>query len=308
MNKGQITLAGEIFSGKSTVGRILAGRLGYEFLSMGDIFRQEARDRNLTVVELSKLYEGTDADLKLDENLIALKNTKGLVVDGRMGWHFLVNSLKVYLKASTSVKLERALASNRGNEEQLEEADELVPHFEARRKSENVRYTLSYGVDVSDESNFDLIIDTSDKTPIAVAEEIIAYVKANTENLESGLLQYINEEDKIKFTKGELDKAYKQVKHYYANYPGVEVGNVVFFNESQRGRVLSFSLICDEDDFEDEEKLEMDANGIYIGLQYVYGYNLDFAGCSEMGSVFVIKDENGKLRRRPFEQRQCISF
>ena len=308
MNNEQVTVAGEIFSGKSTVGKILAKILGYKFLSMGDIFRQEARERNLTVVELSKLYEGTDADLKLDEKLIALKDTNGLVVDGRMGWHFLVNSLKVYLKASASVKLERALDSNRGTEEELKNVNDIVPHFEARRKSENVRYTLSYGVDVSDENNFNLIIDTSNKTPNEVVEEIISYLKSKQEKAESELIQYINKEDKAKFAQVELNKAYRQVKHYYANYPGVEVGNVVFFNESQRGRVLSFSLVCDEDDFDDEEKLEMDANGIYIGLQYVYGYNLDFPGCSEMGSVFIIKDEKGNLRRRPFQSSQCVSF
>lgn len=171
-NRSQITLAGEIFSGKSTIGKMVASRLNYQFLSMGDIFRKEARDKGLTVVELSKLYEGTNADLKLDENLKALVNEPNLVVDGRMGWYFLKDSFKVYLKASSEVKLERALNSSRGAEEELLNESEIVPHFETRRKSENVRYSLSYGVDVTDETHFDLIVDTSDMTP----NEVVLYI------------------------------------------------------------------------------------------------------------------------------------
>lgn len=122
------------------------------------------------------------------------------------------------------------------------------------------------------------------------------------------LLQYIDEKDKRYFNETELQDAYDDTKRYFNTYPGVSVGKVVFFNACSRGRILSFQLVCEEDDFEGEDKSDMDANGIYTGYQYVYGYNMDNKGFSEMGSVYILKDEHGNFRRRPLQAMQCFTL
>ena len=51
-----------------------------------------------------------------------------------------------------------------------------------RRKSELLRYGSLYGVDISNLSNYDLVVDTSGKSPEEVASIII-------ENFENWLIQ-----------------------------------------------------------------------------------------------------------------------
>lgn len=122
------------------------------------------------------------------------------------------------------------------------------------------------------------------------------------------LKKYIDAADLNKFTEVELKAAYDKAKVYYETYPNVELGNVVFFNTSDRGRLLSFSLIYEDDEEEQEEKLHLDKNGIYEGYMYVYAVNLDIPMYSEMGSVYILKNKEGKLRRRPLGPMQCFTF
>lgn len=122
------------------------------------------------------------------------------------------------------------------------------------------------------------------------------------------LKKYIDDADLKEFTEEELKKAYELAKDYYRTYPGVELGDVVFFNASTRGRIFSFSLVCEDDDDEPEDKLHLDENGIYEGYMYVYAVNLDMPNCNEMGSVYIIRNKEGKLRRRPIGPMQCFTF
>jgi cytidylate kinase len=43
--------------------------------------------------------------------------------------------------------------------------------------SENNRFLEKYGVDCADMKNFDLVIDTSERTPEQVVEEILKHVR-----------------------------------------------------------------------------------------------------------------------------------
>ena len=50
-----ITLSGQLGSGKSTIGKMLATRLDYTFYSTGSAQRKIAAERGLTTLELNKL-------------------------------------------------------------------------------------------------------------------------------------------------------------------------------------------------------------------------------------------------------------
>ncbi|MBU0540313.1 AAA family ATPase, partial [Patescibacteria group bacterium] len=52
-----ITISGVPGSGKTTVAKILAERLGMKFYSMGDLRGKMATERGLTIDELNKLGE-----------------------------------------------------------------------------------------------------------------------------------------------------------------------------------------------------------------------------------------------------------
>ena len=61
-----ISISGTPGSGKSTVGEILAKRLGFEHYSMGDFQRSLAQEKGITILELLELEK---KDPKLDKRV-----------------------------------------------------------------------------------------------------------------------------------------------------------------------------------------------------------------------------------------------
>jgi len=60
-----ITISGLPGSGKTSVGKLIAERLGYEFLSIGDLRGSFASKKGLTIDELNKLGEDNQVFLQL---------------------------------------------------------------------------------------------------------------------------------------------------------------------------------------------------------------------------------------------------
>ena len=97
-----ITITGEVGSGKSTVGRMLATWLAYEHISTGTIQRRFAAERGCTPLELN---EASMRDGKIDEvidSYLRGLNQSGnrLVLDSRLAWHFVERAFDVF---STSI-------------------------------------------------------------------------------------------------------------------------------------------------------------------------------------------------------------
>lgn len=57
MESMKISLAGDLGSGKSTVGRIIGEKCGLEFYSTGTIQRKIALERGMTTYELNRYME-----------------------------------------------------------------------------------------------------------------------------------------------------------------------------------------------------------------------------------------------------------
>ena len=72
-----ITLSGQLGSGKSTVGKLLAKKLGYTFYSTGNAQRKIAAERGLTTLELNKL---SMTDSSIDEQIDSVFKEKGIDV------------------------------------------------------------------------------------------------------------------------------------------------------------------------------------------------------------------------------------
>ena len=171
-----ITLSGQLGSGKSTIGKLLATRLGYTFYSTGNAQRQIAAERGLTTLELNKLsMTDTSIDKQIDSIFkeLALKD-ENFVVDSRLGFFFIPSSLKVKLNVDTSVAAERILNDpTRSEEQKYQSIQEAKNALLERRALEIERFKTLYHVDIENESNFDLIIDTTDKSPEKIADIIL---------------------------------------------------------------------------------------------------------------------------------------
>jgi len=97
-----ISIAGAIGSGKSTIGKILSDKMGWPRYNMGDVWRETARQKGMTLAELQKLSE-TDfkVDKEVDGYVKKLGATKdNFIIEGRLAWLFIPHSLKIYLDVS----------------------------------------------------------------------------------------------------------------------------------------------------------------------------------------------------------------
>ena len=157
----RITLSGPIGSGKSTVGILLSRKLQIEFISGGEIFRQNARKHNMTLAEFGKYAESNpEIDREQDHGLLQLLRTKeNIVLESRLaGWIATKNAIdatRIYIDADIEVRIERVMKREGGTRE------EVMQLVKEREASELKRYMKYYGIDYRIPEYYDIIIDTT---------------------------------------------------------------------------------------------------------------------------------------------------
>ena len=176
----KITLAGRPGSGKSSVAKELASRMGSDHISAGDFMRDMADERNVSVHVFSRMAEEDPAiDRAIDERSKTIGETKSsFVLDARLAWHFVPDSYKVFLDVDTDVAAARIFGDARTSESENVDLERTRRNTEHRAESETKRYALYYGVNYLDPSNYDLVIDTSNRTVEQVVDLIVAAVVA----------------------------------------------------------------------------------------------------------------------------------
>jgi len=174
-----ITITGDLGSGKSTVSDLICERLGYEYVYTGKIQREIANRHNMTTLELNKYSEThPEIDKEIDSMFKSLNRSSDLIIDSRMAWFFIPKSFKVFLKTNLIVSVHRISNDGQRENEKYLSNEDATAKIIARKASENKRYMESYGVNCSDLSNFNLIIDTSFISPEKVAN--IIFVEYNS--------------------------------------------------------------------------------------------------------------------------------
>lgn len=172
-----ITISGKPGSGKSTVGKILAKKLGYDHFSTGDFMRQMAEERNVTILELNKIAQG---DRSIDEELDARQKHLGMennnfVLDARLGYHFIPKSYKVFLDVDLDVAAKRIIMDHQEsrNVESVDSIEDAKVEIHARMNTETTRYQKLYQLNPFDVSQYDLVIDTTDVSVADVINRIL---------------------------------------------------------------------------------------------------------------------------------------
>jgi cytidylate kinase len=164
-----ITISGDLGGGKSVLANALVDYWGAEAYSTGKIQRAMADERGISTLELNKLAE-TDKSIddEIDSNFKKLSQSEqNLVIDSRMAWHFIPESFKIKLEVNPVLAAERIIAANR-TEEKYGDFDATLQGLKDRKASERERFQKYYGVDIEDQDNYDLVIETTDVTPQAI--------------------------------------------------------------------------------------------------------------------------------------------
>ncbi|HWQ99821.1 MAG TPA: cytidylate kinase family protein [Candidatus Methylomirabilis sp.] len=177
-----ISISGVPGSGKTSVGNILAERLGLKFYSMGGLRGKMAMDRGMTIDQLNALGEKeSSTDTEVDEYQRELgKKEDNFVIEGRLSWHFIPHSFKIFLDCGAREAARRIFSARtreseeRGDEPLYANEEATVRGIAERTASDVRRYEKYYGVDYRDPKQYDLILDTTDmKSPEETADEII---------------------------------------------------------------------------------------------------------------------------------------
>ncbi len=171
--KNIIVMSGDIGSGKSSVATELKKLTGFDIIGTGTIQRAIATRRGLTTLELNEISQ---ADRSVDDEIDAYvietgKTQDNLIMDSRLAWHFIPSAFKVFLAVDPVVGAERVFNASRHDENNASLEITLKNNLK-RQTIEDQRFNQLYNIHFRKYGNYDLIIDTSYATPLAIAQKI----------------------------------------------------------------------------------------------------------------------------------------
>jgi predicted cytidylate kinase len=171
-----VTVGGLPGTGTSTLCGILERELGLPYVYAGQIFRQEAASRGLSLGELNELAQSDKSvDLELDRRQVELLRTGNVILEGRMaGWlsyRYELAALRVWVVCDEEERIRRLVERDGGDPE-----TQRVATAE-RVAQEQDRYRRYYDADVNDSSIYDLILDSTSRTPADLAAEVLGAVR-----------------------------------------------------------------------------------------------------------------------------------
>lgn len=178
-----ITITGNLGSGKSTVCKELA-KIDYQIISTGTIFREIAKERGLSVVELNEEVNREIAAGKHDiDDMIDNRSKKlgeeldNAVFDSRLAWNFVNESFKVFLTVDINEAATRVFNDNRDTETYTS-VQECKKALLDRQLMEQERFEKLYGIDYYNMNNYNLVLETTNASPEAIAKEILKQFEA----------------------------------------------------------------------------------------------------------------------------------
>ena len=180
-----ITITGDPGSGKSTIGKKLESDLGYKRYYMGQIRRDAAKAKGMTLEEYN-VYGEThpETDVEVDDYQKNLGETEdNFIIEGRTSWFLIPQSIKIYVKVDPLEGARRIfsdLSTNTARNEgsNLHSVEDVLTSNIKRAQSDDVRYKKYYNKDCFDLANYDLVIDTTHLTPAEAYKKVYQYIAA----------------------------------------------------------------------------------------------------------------------------------
>jgi CMP/dCMP kinase len=170
-------MSGKNGSGKGTVSKLLADKLGYEYISIGNMKRELATAMDMTISEFNKEGEKPENrekfDLKYEEYQKKLDVNSNIILDSRLWFYCQPDAFKVYLDVSDEEAARRIFNDKDRKGDAYVSLQAVQEATNQRNIDDAKRYKELYGIDIRDMKNFDLVVNTDGKTPQNVADEII---------------------------------------------------------------------------------------------------------------------------------------
>ncbi|DAC27528.1 MAG TPA: hypothetical protein D7H99_04520 [Candidatus Poseidoniales archaeon] len=170
VNMAKVTISGYPGSGTTTLVSGLVNHFDWQSINGGQIFRNEASNRGLTLAEFGKLcVEDESVDKELDEilrNHISGDDVE--IIESRLaGWwayRLQADSVRIWVEVNEHERANRVISREGGSLEDVLEANAQ------RLAIDNQRYQNMYGLTPSDPLAYTHIIEASNIS----AEEVLA--------------------------------------------------------------------------------------------------------------------------------------
>jgi len=156
-----ITIGGLPGTGTTTTSKLLSEKYGLNHVCAGFIFRDMAKEMNMTLQEFSSYAEtNTEVDNEIDRRQVEAAQSGDLILEGRLaGWILKKSDIKpdlsIWLKADPMVRCVRI------SERENENVDLALEKMISREASEKKRYKEIYNIEIDDLSIYDLTIESS---------------------------------------------------------------------------------------------------------------------------------------------------
>ena len=175
-----ITIAGDLGSGKSTVANHLISNINYRIESAGLIFRRLAEQHGMTAKEFNQFIESNPKyDNMVDDTIKEMgAKEENIIFDSRLAWYFVPKSFKIYMYVDVDTATERIFNDKGRVSESYSDMATAKKEIIERRESEVLRYKTFYNIDINNYSNYDFIIDTSHATKDEVNEAVLSNFRA----------------------------------------------------------------------------------------------------------------------------------
>lgn len=167
-----VAISGPSGSGKTTYAKMLARDLGLDYYSAGIVFRELARRKGLSLVELNKLAsQDPSIDISIDKGVYERALRGGVVVEGHLvAWIVRdVADVAIYVTADIGERLRRIA------ERESRDIREVLRETLLREELQWRRFRSYYGIDISSLHGFDLVIDTTHLTIEEAYHVILQY-------------------------------------------------------------------------------------------------------------------------------------
>ena len=175
-----ITIAGDLGSGKSTVANHLISNINYRIESAGLIFRRLAEQHGMTAKEFNQFIESNPKyDNMVDDTIKEMgAKEENIIFDSRLAWYFVPKSFKIYMYVDVDTATERIFNDKGRVSESYSDMATAKKEIIERRQSEVLRYKTFYNIDINNFKNYDFIIDTSHATKDEVNEAVLSNFRA----------------------------------------------------------------------------------------------------------------------------------
>ena len=169
----KVTISGPPGSGTSTLVSRIASSRGWSSLNGGDVFREEARTRGLTVEQLSSdakedLYVDRSLDSLLQQRMSSHDSPE--IIESRLsGWWAYKNSLNCLRVWGNVSEQERA---KRIQKREGGDFGDCLRKSQNRQRDDMERYSILYGINLDDMSPYNLVVDADEKDEMEVFQAV----------------------------------------------------------------------------------------------------------------------------------------